>query len=329
MIDFPADSYTICVRNIYSPLSMKILPIGKSLWLLLSCTCGIFLFIGGPAPDSLRSIKELWNLGHIICFALWGYGYSWWRQRPFPRGMTEVLVFAFCSGALTELIQSQIGRDASFEDLWHDVIGGFLGFLFLFCWRTNRYWQRLLTALCLAAVTFGLLIPTFRATFDDLVAWYQFPLLAGFESRYEGLRWSGSASRKVVNHHAISGHHAMRVKFSTQRYSGITLHSVHQNWKSHALLHLQVFNPGVDQFVLYIRIDDKLHNNEYTDRFNSSFTIRPGVNTLEIPLATVEQAPKNRLLDLSQVTSVGLFVGKLTTPRILYVDDVRLIAAEK
>ncbi len=330
MIVFPAVFITPLVEIIYTTLLMKMTPIGKILWLLLSVTCAVFLFVGGPTTDSLRSIREFWDIGHVVCFALWGYGYTKWRHQSFWRKLIEVLLLAACVGALTELIQSQIGRDANFEDLWHDIVGGFLGFLICQLYPLKRLsWHIALTALAVVLITATLLIPTLKATTDDLIAWQHFPLLSGFESPFEKLRWGGSAARKVVSQHATTGNYALRVQFSTQRYSGLSLRSVHHNWEGYQELQLQLFNPGQDEFVIHMRIDDKQHNNEYTDRFNTSFTIRPGANTLTISLSDVEHAPKNRSIDLKQIANVGLFVGKLSTPRIVYIDDVLLISTVK
>ena len=309
---------------------MTMISIRKYLWLLLSCLCGAFLFVGGPGYDSLRSIRELWNVGHVICFSLWGYGYASWRQRSAVRVGAEVLLLSLSVGALTELIQSQVGRDPSVEDLWHDMLGGLLGFLLCSCWRYKfSAWNKGLVLVIVSIVGFGVFVPTLKAGVDDVIAWRQVPVIADFESPFEHLRWTGSAVHKVVQDHARSGDSALRVMFSTQRYSGVSLRSVHHDWHSYDLLRLQVFNPDVDEFVMYMRIEDKLHNNDYSDRYNSSFMVVSGWNVLEVPLVNVERAPKQRLLDLRQVANVGLFVGKLTKARVIYIDDVALISSEK
>ncbi len=65
--------------------------------------------------------------------------------------------------------------------------------------------------------------------------------------------------------------------------------------------------------------------NAYKDRFNASFEINPGWNYLQVSLAKVAQAPKDRLLDLTHIAGMGLFVGKLKNHRTIYLDDVELL----
>lgn len=239
-------------------------------------------------------------------------------------------MLAFFVGGATELIQSQIGRDASLDDLWHDVLGGFLGFLLAgYKGRRVSAGSHLVSLVAAVFICSWFLAPTLKAAIDDATAWRQFPLLAGFESPFEDLRWSGSAPRTIAQNHVSSGLHSLRVDFSTQRYSGVSLNQLPHDWRGYRQLSMQVYNPSAEEFAMHMRIDDKHHNDEYTDRFNASFAVAPGWNSLRVSLDTVEHAPKGRRFDLGQVARVGLFVGKLDQPQTVYIDDVFLISSEK
>ncbi len=306
---------------------MRMRVIRKTFWLFLSGLCGLLLFVGGPGADPLRSVKELWDIGHIICFALWGYGYAVWRRGGVIKTAVEVIILSLCVGALTELIQSQIGRSPSFSDVVSDLFGGVLGYL-LYCFWCHRAscWYAWLALVVASACSVILMAPTAKAVADDFISWRQFPVIADFETPFEYLRWSGSAGRQVVGKKAGSDQHALRVVFSTQRYSGITLRSTQTDWRGFSAFRLSVFNPA-DAFTLHMRIEDKLHDNSYSDRYNHSVVIAPGENLVEIPLKNIAQAPKLRQLDLGQIRKVGLFVGKLTSPKTVYIDDVTLISS--
>lgn len=309
---------------------MNMTGLPKWLWLLLSISCGIFLFVGGPGADSLRSLRAVWNVGHVVCFALWGFGYLRWRRNSWLRSFAEVLLLSFCLGGMTELIQSQIGRDASLDDLWHDVVGGTLGWLlYLGGLRSDRIWLPRLSRIFAVLLILWFLVPVVRVGIDDFIAWQQFPLLSGFETPLEASRWSGSAQRKISVEHVFEGTAALRVRFGTQRYSGIALSDFPRNWEPYSALTLKVFMEDQSDFMLYLRVHDRQHNNEYSDRYNTSFKIHPGWNDLTVSLEDVAHGPRTRLMDLTQVAGLVLFVGKLSVPRTVYIDAVSLISSEK
>lgn len=299
------------------------------LWFLVLVTTAL-LFVGGPGPDSLRSFRYLWGVGHLFCFGLWGYFYVGWRSgQPFKRKLLEVVVLVFFIGGLVELIQGQIGREAAWQDLGNDIIGGLLGAAFFSESRkTVTGWQLKILQMPILLLVFASLLPVAKVLLDDLVALRQFPLLSGFETPLEPSRWNGSAGR-VINHDVrFTGRSSLQIGLTTQLYSGIGLKDFPRDWSDYRAVSLQVLNPDHDSFQLHFRIHDQLHrkhNNAYGDRFNASFEIKPGWNHLQVPLVKVAQAPKHRTLDLARIAGMGVFVGKLDRPRTIYLDDVKLL----
>ena len=296
--------------------------------LVLLALCGaIFLFVGGPGPDSLRSFRYAWGMGHLFCFALWAYLYVDWRSDPpFLRLLFEVIIFAFLLGGLTELIQSQIGREAAWQDLGNDLVGAALAVVFFAESRkTVSAWQLACLRFPILFMVLWSLFPVGRVLVDDLIAWRQFPLLSGFETSLEQSRWSGSVRRDISHDIFFSGGSSLQIKLTTQRYSGIGLKDFPQNWSAYRVVSLQVYNSDQGPLQLHFRIHDQQHNNAYKDRFNASFELKPGWNYLQVSLAQVAQAPQGRLLDLSRIAGMGLFVGKLKNPRTIYLDDVKLL----
>ena len=112
------------------------------LLLLMASCCALLLFIGGPGSDSGRILKTAWELGHIVCFALWALLYGYWRRGGgWVRLLLEALVLAFVVGGAVELIQTRIGRDGSWADLGNDLLGSVTGVLvYLSFWRRERSW---------------------------------------------------------------------------------------------------------------------------------------------------------------------------------------------
>lgn len=296
----------------------------------LALLFAVLLFVGGPDADSLRSFRYVWGAGHLLCFGLWVYLYVSWRSDlSFKRQLLEVVILTFLLGGLTELIQSGIGREADWQDLEKDLIGGLLGVVFFAESRKSiPGWQLKFLQFPVLLMALWSLFPIGKVLIDDVIAWQQFPLLSGFETPLEQTRWGGSAKRKVHHDIYFSGSSSLQIRLTTQRYSGIGLKDFPQDWSKYSTVSLQVFNSDQQPLLLHFRIHDQdhsKHNNAYGDRYNASFELKPGWNHLQVSLAKVAQAPKERLLDLTRIAGMGVFVGKLDKPRTIYLDDVKLL----
>lgn len=297
------------------------------LLLPIALICAVLLFVGGPEFDSLRSYRYGWGAGHLFSFALWTYLYGLWRrERSFWPLVVEVLLLTIAVGGLTELLQSSIGREGTWQDLGNDIIGSLVGLLFLTSARQSLpfFMLRSIQVPVLILVAWSLL-PTGKVIVDDLIARQQFPLLSGFETSLEASRWRGSGKRLVSTDVAFSGESSLQVNLNTQRYSGIGLKDFPRDWSNYRSVSLQVFNPETDPLQLHFRIHDHSHVNRYSDRYNNSFKLQSGWNELLIALDDVLNAPKGRKFDLSRVAGMGVFVGKLERPRTIYLDEVRLL----
>ena len=305
---------------------------GKHLYILwlLALVAAVLLFIGGPDTDSLRSFRYIWGAGHLFCFSLWAYLYVSCRSdQPFMRQLFEVAILTFVIGGLVELIQAGIGREATWQDLGNDLIGGLLGVVFFAESRKAiSAWQLKLFQVPVVFMALWSLLPVGKVIVDDIIARQQFPLLSGFETSLEETRWGGGIRRKVHHDIYFSGRSSLQIKLTTQRYSGVGLKDFPTDWSGYRAVSLQVFNPDQQPLQLHFRIHDqdhRKHKNAYGDRYNASFELKPGWNQLQVSLDKVAHAPKKRLLDLTRIAGMGVFVGKLEQPRIIYLDDVRLI----
>ena len=315
----------------YTLVAMKKISIKRSTFLIpLALIFAVLLFVGGPDSSSLRSFRYVWGMGHLFCFALWTYFYVQWRSdQSFKRQVIEVFVLTFLVGGMVELIQSQIGREAAWQDVVNDLIGSMLGMAFIAdsrrkisLWALRTFQVPVLLLACWS------LFPVAQVLVDDVIARWQFPLLSGFETPLEVSRWSGSAHREVSTDVSFSGQSALKIRLTTQLYSGLGLKDFPRDWSNYHSISLQVFNPELKPLKLHFRVHDLYHSdhdNAYSDRFNATFYLHKGWNHLQVPLQKIAHAPKTRQLDLTQIGGMGIFVGKIPQNRIIYLDDVRLI----
>lgn len=302
--------------------------------LMLALLCLLLLFIGGPGLDSSRYVKQLWDLGHIFCFALWTWLYIQWRPNPeFWRQFLFLVVLSLTIGGVTELLQAQFlvdaGREGSWGDLQKDLLGCLLVLLFLAPTRRqlNRGLRHGLQLMVLLAVSWSLL-PLGLVAADNVLAQRQFPLLSGFENALETGRWAGSSQRRIVNDPVYNGLSALQVQLNTDQYSGVALRHFPSDWSGYKYLTLKVYNPDVEVLNLNVRINDQRHRqfqNDFSDRFNTRFVLEHGWTTLNISLDEVAKAPKGRRMEMSRIAQVQLFTMQLSQPRTMVIDDVRLV----
>ena len=65
-------------------------------------------------------------------------------------------------------------------------------------------------------------------------------------------------------------------------------------------------NPG-EEFNLKVRVDDKGDTTPYDGRFNRTILLPRGETLIEIELGDIQNGPKGRKLDLSNISALYLF----------------------
>ncbi len=289
--------------------------------------CSVLLFFGGPGSDPPRWLSRAWNLGHVLCFLLWGrlLFLLWPRSAgwSFARQLSFVLLFSLIAGALVEVLQGLIGRTRELADVGRDLLGGALAGVF---WAPGRFSLRPRSRRLLQGAVLAVLLlcawPLLRAVADETIARLQFPVLSSFNTPFEAERWSGRAARTVD-----PDRQALRLDLGTGKYSGVSLRKFPGDWRGYRSLVLQLHLPGAAPLAITVRIHDRRHRangSPYDDRFNRTFTLHPGDNRLVIDLAEVAAAPKGRTMDLARISKMGLFATRLPQPAVLYLDEVRL-----
>jgi hypothetical protein len=115
------------------------------------------------------------------------------------------------------------------------------------------------------------------------------------------------------------------VEFVAGQTPGIGFYEPVRDWQSHRWLVLDVENPADQPLNLGVRVHDEHHNRQFHDRFNRRFPLGAGERkTLRVSLDDVRHAPRNRLMDMAQISNITLFRGSATGSRRLRVHSMRL-----
>ena len=153
-----------------------------------------------------------------------------------------------------------------------------------------------------------------------------FPALTGFDEP-----WMSSFIR-FNNAEVISGLDAgrdkntglHRVQFNQGEYPGLSVIEPEPDWSKYSSLRIIIFSRYDKSTNLVLRVHDKIHNQDYVDRFNKVLHLEHGMNEFDIPLSQIEQGPLGRELDLTNIAGIVLFASELKNSLQIELSDIYL-----
>ncbi|MFT5249691.1 MAG: VanZ family protein [bacterium] len=301
----------------------------KILLVVLIFLISILFFTDGPSPYSNRLYLLLWDNGHICFFALVG-----WLTFRLTNNKTDLytciltFIISLILGFTIEVIQFYIGRNANWQDVYRGVLGGLFSNLAL----NYRYSSINKTKIVAALIATVLLIALEQkqlviAIKLELDMKSNFPILSDFSTKKNLMNWTGN-SLSIEKNNDIWEVDTLKAKLiANQKYSSLTLEHFSSNWRGYKTLNIDINLSDITPLEICIRITDITHdssNQLYTNRYNACTNINQTLNTISIPLVKVEQAPLNRLLDLSNVSKITIFSRKLPYDRYIFISSIYL-----
>ncbi len=293
----------------------------------------MLLFVGGPEAQAIRSIRQFWNLGHIAYFALLVYLLLNLRllgNVSIPYRWVMFITFTLVLGALIEFIQGAGDRDMDIMDMFRNLVGCLLALSFHP--STLKSKRRIRAIMIRAGVLLLLIIsllPLSIALIDEAIARAKFPILSSFDTPFELDRWDGNAGKEIIQLDSEIDSHQLKLELTTDLYSGTGLKYMPTDWRGYYSLHLRIFQPLDEKIDLTIRIHDLAHVSgrypqRFNDRFNKRYKIIKGWNEIVVDLSTVENAPMDRKMDMTEIIDASLFAVSLAEPKTIYLDKIYL-----
>lgn len=302
-------------------------------FLLVLLLIALFAFLRISGRSNPVAIMRTMDAGHAFAFCLICW-LLYLAVEPYGRRRALLISGAVSMGlmVLIEVLQSFVGRTASFEDIQISLFGIVVALSGVVVWHTMD--SRILKG---GHLLFTLLIVLWVAQ----PAWHewravwlrdqQFPLLGSFEDPLERRLWKGSGVAHGVptrlsrsKHGVTEGKYSLQVETVHDAWSGTIFSAGRQDWRGYGHLVIELYNPSTP-FNLSVRVDDAaITSPDYSERYNGRYRITAGRNTLSIPLARIARGPKTRELDLGRIRRVVLFIGKTEPARRFYLDNIRL-----
>ena len=283
------------------------------------------LFVPLPIPPTYAG-RTVENAGHTPLFMLITLGVLVTLQKDFSLDGLKLYALAgfigVGGGLLTEVIQKPLRRDASWEDVASDAVGVLLAMAVYAMFdrragfgRATRIGALLIAGGCAAIY----LTPLIDMTRAYLHRDGQFPVIADFRSSTE-LFWIVGYG---VNRSLVRG--ALDIEFSADEFPGVSFHEPVADWSQYRTLLIDVENPDADPLVMTVRVHDRGRGRMFNDRFNRRFDLEPlERRTLRIALEDVRRGPRDRLMDMRQISDITVFRGTRTGSRHLRIYSVRL-----
>jgi len=147
------------------------------------------------------------------------------------------------------------------------------------------------------------------------------------ESEFDEVHWKCHTLFSLSDMYAVHGEKSLKLELFPSSYPGFSPALKHHDWRGYQALCFEVFNPAPEAIKLVVRIDDKKDALEYSDRYNNSFMIMPGANSLEIPLDTLKTSEINRPLELKNIYRFLVFMSYPVKKHVLHLDYFRLTFA--
>lgn len=317
----------------------KLLPAG-----LVFFICGLVALLHAfplPLPADTILWRQFSDFGHIPLFGFLGllflrlsikYVAYPGLKREHHYGLA--LFGAIAVGLGGEILQSFGPRHADIKDFFRDIIGAGCGLLLVATYDSvllrekplnHKGWRigtRLISILfvVICFIPVGLWLEAYRQQAS------QVPILHRFETPWERfflrtqhatLTFVSSPPRsKFPQNNRVA-----QLTFHKARYPGLTFLEPYPDWTPYRALTFTVFSDLSHPTDLHLRIQDIHHTNDYSDRFNTSLRIHPGMNFIRIPLEKVQSAPAQRAMDMQAISKMVIFVTRPAHSFALYFDD--------
>ncbi len=240
-----------------------------------------------------------------------------------------VIVFAgIFLAILVEVVQPYFRRERSAMDALFGSLGSIGAVVLISGFRLTFSRSRAIYSLAICGVLQLLLllpvIPAWKA-----LQWRDehFPVLADFEEPEQLLMWEPidetDTTMKVSTVRSSQGSRSLLVESAPYTWGGVEFRGSEQHAETFSNLVFDVFSPSVPPLPFEVRIDDDQDCSVFENRFNRTFTLKSGWNSVRIPVAEIEHGPRDHLLHLHHIRRILFFTTQVSSMTRWNLDSVR------
>ncbi len=144
------------------------------------------------------------------------------------------------------------------------------------------------------------------------------------DSELDCFHWKCHTLFSLSDEHATHGKQSLKLELFPSDYPGLAPMLASNDWRGHKAFSFDVYNTHNIAIPLTVRIDDSKDYPDYPDRYNQTYILKPGANTIAIPLDKLITSETTRKLNLKTVYRIVIFVAKPIERIVLYFDNIKL-----
>ena len=283
-------------------------------------------------PKESMLMAEVQNSGHALALFTLAFTFSLYFDKFFASSSRRTVILSFCVcvvfSGLVEIVQSKIGRSASWSDFLMDLVGISAGALAFLSLKIKGMSQFILPFVALTLLL-GCFISPFRWLYAEKVRDSVFPIIGDFETpavnRY--FKGSYSASLTVVDapeEWLGNESKVARIDVRPGSWPGIQAFEMQDDWRDYSTLKFQVYNPQAESLRVVLRVNDTNHDNKHDDRFNRTYDLAPGEHEISVEIDDIIHTRSGRVLNQKRLQNLMVYMNKPTATYTLYFDNFRL-----
>ncbi|VAW53733.1 hypothetical protein MNBD_GAMMA05-1236 [hydrothermal vent metagenome] len=285
-----------------------------------------------PLTTASLWIREALNSGHtVFFFFLSFYAYRSLRNQTNiskPHLIIMIVIFVgVLLGVLIEVVQVSLQREASVVDLYRDVMGIFAGLCLVASNVAKKAGAPVYRFFFLAVTVVLLLIalaPLMQLSRHYIQRNSAFPVVVDLGASWAGSFIEYNQAELLYGDEQNKKDTLYQVRFGPGLFPGISIREPVADWSSYRQLNLSVTSNMEEAVVLVLRVHDKQHNQDYSDRFNQALVVHPGINDYTLTLDSIREGPVARKLDLSEIAGIVLFLSRQSVTAQLFIGDLYL-----
>jgi hypothetical protein len=135
--------------------------------------------------------------------------------------------------------------------------------------------------------------------------------------------WKCPSMFSISKQWAAHGKSSLKFEFYPAEQIGFSSGTVKRDWSRSRGLAFSLYNPSSESTDIYIRISDDITQGNGAKAFVSKLEIRPGENTLRLPLKSLQDS-SGRPLNLKDIRGIYIYKKNVQTKKVLFFDYFRV-----